>query len=91
MELKIYLIVLLSVSLITYILYYLDKKKSEKKKWRIKEKTLLLFSFLGGAIGGLLGMYVNRHKTKHLSFIIVNWLSFILQISLGIFIFIYFK
>ena len=53
------------VSLILCILMYIDKEKAIKKEWRISEKTLLVLGFFGGAIGGVLGMYLFRHKTKH--------------------------
>ena len=53
------------VSLILCILMYVDKEKAIKKEWRISEKTLLTLGFFGGAVGGVLGMYLFRHKTKH--------------------------
>ena len=56
------------VSLILCILMYVDKERAIKKEWRISEKTLLILGFLGGAIGGVLGMYLFRHKTKHNAF-----------------------
>jgi len=65
--------------MITYFLYVIDKNKAIKKERRIKEKTLLLFSFFLGSIGGILGMYLARHKTKHWYFVLINWLSFILH------------
>ncbi|WP_311594642.1 DUF1294 domain-containing protein [Priestia endophytica] len=34
----------------------------------MSEKTLFLIALLGGALGGIIGMYTYRHKTKHLSF-----------------------
>lgn len=47
---------------------YRDKAKATKKEWRIAEKTLFSVAILGGAIGGVLGMYLFRHKTRHNSF-----------------------
>lgn len=60
------------MSLIALILYKADKVKAEKKKWRIKEATLLGFGFFGGALGALAGMKLFRHKTKHWYFWAVN-------------------
>ena len=57
-----YVIVL---SLILLILMYTDKQKAIKQQWRISEKTLFILAIFGGAIGGVLGMYLFRHKTKH--------------------------
>ena len=74
------------VSLITYCLYASDKKRAKKGQWRIAEKTLLGFSFLGGAIGGCLAMQSLRHKTKHWYFHVVNLLGLIWQVSLLIYL-----
>ena len=41
------------ISVIAFVLYFADKKKAQKNKWRIKEATLLGFGFFGGAIGAL--------------------------------------
>lgn len=47
---------------------HMDKEKARKNKWRVSEKTLLSIAALGGSVGSLLGMYLFRHKTKHLKF-----------------------
>lgn len=57
-----YIIVL---SAISFILMGIDKSRAKNNKWRISEKTLLTIAFVGGASGGLIGMYVFRHKTQH--------------------------
>ena len=46
----------------------IDKEKAKLKKWRISEKTLFLLALFGGGIGGVIGIYTFRHKTKHLKF-----------------------
>lgn len=63
------------ISLITFILYGVDKQKAKKHKWRIPEKTLLGMCVIGGFLGGLLGMQVFHHKTKHWYFYAVAILS----------------
>ena len=45
-----------------------DKRRAKKKRWRIPEVTLLASALLGGSIGALAGMYLFRHKTRHLKF-----------------------
>ena len=74
---------LILLSLITFILYFADKKKAEKKKWRIPEKVLLLCSFLGGAFGGYPAMLLFRHKTKgeHWYFTFINILGLLIHIA----------
>ena len=78
----IYIAALAVISLITLILYGADKSKAKRRAWRIPEKVLLGFSFLGGAVGGLLGMVLFRHKTKHWYFWCVNFVGLLWQIGL---------
>lgn len=61
---------------------YLDKKRAIKNLWRIKEKTLFIFYFLGGFIGGIISMLIFHHKTKKFKFYIIFLLSTILHISI---------
>ena len=67
---RLFLIWILLLSLITLALYAADKGRAQRGKWRIAEKTLYLFGLLGGAVGGILGMRICRHKTKHPKFTI---------------------
>lgn len=83
MPLKILLIAYAAISFITFILYGADKSKARRGAWRIPEKALLGFSFFGGAVGGLLGMNLFRHKTKHWYFWAVNVLGLVVQIALA--------
>ena len=84
---------LILLSLITFVMYYSDKKKAEKKKWRIPEKVLLLSSFLGGAFGGYPAMLIFRHKTKgeHWYFTFINILGILVHAGLLILIAFVFK
>lgn len=79
---KIVYLWLLIMSVFTFFLYAADKKRAKKQEWRIRESTLILCSFLGGSVGAMLGMYVLRHKTQHLSFRILIPLSLILHIAI---------
>ena len=80
------LILLLALNLVTFLLYAVDKRKAQKVAWRIPEKTLLLFSFFGGAFGGRAGMLVCHHKTKHWYFTLVNLLGMLWQAALIVFL-----
>lgn len=66
--LTIYSIYLFIINLFTFVLYGVDKYKSKKKKWRIKESTLLCCSAIGGALGASIGMNLFHHKTLHTQF-----------------------
>lgn len=56
------------INIIGLLLMKTDKKRARQRKWRISEATIWTISFIGGSLGALIGMYIFRHKTKHLSF-----------------------
>ncbi|NLY80978.1 MAG: DUF1294 domain-containing protein [Lysinibacillus sp.] len=62
------IIYIIALSVISFILMGIDKSRAKNNKWRISEKTLFTLAIVGGACGGLVGMYVFRHKTKHARF-----------------------
>lgn len=59
-----------------------DKKKARRGAWRIPEATLLGIAVLGGSIGAIIGMYLFRHKTRHLKFSL--GLPLILAVQIGL-------
>ena len=71
----IFIVFLAVVSLAAFILYGVDKSRARRGAWRISEKALLCLSFFGGAAGGLLGMGLFCHKTRHWYFWAVNFLG----------------
>lgn len=77
----VYIIYLVIMSLGAIVLYKNDKKRAEKGKMRIKEKTLLQFSVFGGGLGSEIGRRIARHKTDKIYFSIVIYLSIIAQIA----------
>ena len=80
--LKYVIMYLIAINLITFFAMYLDKRKAKYGKWRISEQTLLILAIIGGSIGGIIGMYMFRHKTKKLRFTVGFPLVLILQIIL---------
>lgn len=60
----------LVMSLVTFIAFWLDKRKASKGQWRTPEKTLLMLCALSGWPGGLLAMRFVRHKTRKKKFTI---------------------
>ncbi|MGN1271214.1 MAG: DUF1294 domain-containing protein [Clostridia bacterium] len=58
------------INLIAFLAMYIDKRRAKKGRWRIKESTLFTLVLLGGGIGGIAGMYVFRHKTQKMQFVI---------------------
>lgn len=78
--------ILLTLNLITFIIYGIDKFKAKKAKWRIPESTLLLLAVIGGSIGAWLGLQVWRHKTQHKKFYIGIPMILTLQVIATIYI-----
>ena len=74
---------LAGINVITFILYGIDKYKAKKNKWRIPEKTLILFAVFGGSVGALLGIKIFHHKTLHKKFKYGVPAIFILQIAIA--------
>ncbi len=64
------LLYFLFINMFGFLIMWIDKRKAEKGKWRIQEKTLFIVTALGGGIGTIAGMYTFRHKTQKLNFVI---------------------
>lgn len=67
---KYIILYLIIINFISFLLVAIDKRKAIKNKYRISEKTFFIFSFIGGSLGTLLGMFQFHHKTKKLKFLI---------------------
>lgn len=80
---------LLIINAVGFVLMLVDKLKARKNKWRIPEKTLFLTAILGGSVGSLLGMYLVRHKTQHLTFTLGMPLILALQVVLAVWLVIF--
>ena len=77
---KILFIYLCIINATSFLLMLIDKIKAKHHRWRIPERILLGVSFIGGSIGGMLCMYLIRHKTLHKRFSIGIPLMFVLHI-----------
>ncbi len=75
---------LLSITVVTFFVYGIDKYKAKHGKWRISEATLLLLAALGGSIGAWCGMRAWHHKTLHKKFKYGVPAIFLLQIALAV-------
>lgn len=76
------IIYLIAINIIAFLAMFIDKKKAEKGKWRIKEATLLVLALIGGSIGEIIGMYLFHHKTQKPRFFIGVPVIIVLQILL---------
>ncbi|MGI6128993.1 MAG: DUF1294 domain-containing protein [bacterium] len=68
-----------------------DKYQACRGRWRVSERTLFAVAFSGGSAGILAGMFLFRHKIRHLWFmlgipailILQSWLLIRLLSSYG--------
>lgn len=85
----IYLYVIV-LSTITFSLFGIDKYKAIKNSRdnvnRISEKTLFLWSFLGGTIGSIIGMLLFRHKINKGTFLIKFFIVSLIQFEIIYFV-----
>ncbi len=75
-----------AINIIGFVLMGVDKIKSKTDSVRISEATFFVLSLFGGSLGTWAGMYVFRHKTKHLTFVIGIPLILFLQAALIIYL-----
>jgi len=73
---------LLVTNLIFFILMGQDKRCARQGKWRVPEKALFLATALFGGLGGVLGMKMFHHKTKHWYFRVFFPVLLVLQLTL---------
>ncbi len=77
---------LLLINALGLLLMLLDKRYAKKHRRRIPEATLMAVAALGGSAGGLAGMYLFHHKTKHPKFYIGIPVLLILQLALALYL-----
>ncbi|KFC18271.1 DUF1294 domain-containing protein [Chryseobacterium sp. FH1] len=76
---------LITISVISIILFGIDKWKAKKHQRRISESMLLLISFLGASLGSVLGMLIFNHKISKPGF----WLRLMVVVIVQILALIY--
>ena len=78
---KVAFLYVIIMNIIGVMMMRIDKSRAKRHAWRIPERTLFLISLLGGSVGSLAGMYLFRHKTKHMKFVIGMPLILLIQIA----------
>jgi len=68
-------------SILSFIMYAMDKSAAKKGAWRIQESTLHLVSLVGGWPGAIIAQQELRHKTQKQSFRAVFWVTAIVNSS----------
>ena len=75
-------VILAVLNLFSFALMAYDKRCAKAGKWRVPEKMLFLATACFGGLGGVLGMILCRHKTKHWYFQVFFPLMLAVQIGL---------
>ncbi|MEQ3281937.1 DUF1294 domain-containing protein [Finegoldia magna] len=81
----------LTINLITFLAFLIDKRKAIHNKYRISENVLILLCILAGFIGAMSSMIIFKHKLYKKKFTIsIPLISFVylvvfVLISQGIF------
>lgn len=76
------------VNLWAFALMGIDKRRAKKRgARRIRERTLFLSALLGGGLGGCLGMWCFRHKTKHWYFVVGMPLILLAEAALAVWLY----
>jgi uncharacterized membrane protein YsdA (DUF1294 family)/cold shock CspA family protein len=73
----------LLLSMVSYLMYWLDKEAAQRGAQRIPENTLHLVDLLGGWPGALIAQQRFRHKTAKASFQFVFWCSVLANLALA--------
>jgi len=60
---------LVAVNLLLFFVMGADKSRARRHVRRVPERTLFALCAAGGGLGGMLGMWVFRHKTRHMTFV----------------------
>lgn len=69
------------MSLITFVVYVIDKRAAERGRWRTKESKLHLLALLGGWPGAYFAQVNLRHKSSKSEFKQVFWVTVLLNIG----------
>lgn len=79
-KLEYVLIYFACINVISFIVFFLDKEKAKKDRWRIQERTLHTLSFFGGVIGSIAAMTVFHHKTRKTGFVAITLLAAVFNV-----------
>ena len=74
---------LITINIVAFMMYGIDKEKAKRGAWRIPESTLIGVALLGGSFGAWAGMKTFHHKTRKMKFRILVPIAIIIWLTLG--------
>jgi len=80
LKLPIYLAFIAAINIVTSGFYGYDKNQAIKKGRRVPELILHYLAVIGGAAGGIAGLFLFNHKTRKTNFIIILGVSLIIHL-----------
>lgn len=78
----IYCVALIVMSGVTFIAYWIDKRRAKRDGWRISERKLHTMELLGGWPGAIFARHWLRHKTVKASYRMMFWLIVVAHLVL---------
>lgn len=73
-------------SIVTFLVYAIDKAAAERGAWRTSESTLHVLSLTGGWPGALLAQQFQRHKSTKKDFRSTFWGTVVINVMLFVFL-----
>lgn len=70
-----------AMSIVTFIVYTIDKSAAQFGRWRTREATLHVLALAGGWPGALAAQQVLRHKSRKRPFRVVFWMTVVLNVA----------
>ncbi len=80
LRLPIYLAFIVAINIVTFGFYGFDKNQAIKKGGRVPELILHYLAIIGGATGGIAGLFLFNHKTSKTNFIIILGVSLLVHL-----------
>lgn len=72
------------INILSFGLFWFDKRAARAGRWRISEQTLLAISLLGGSPGAMAARHIFRHKTRKEPFRTRLALIIVLQVAAAV-------
>ncbi|MCL2672004.1 MAG: DUF1294 domain-containing protein [Clostridiales bacterium] len=76
------LFLVVAMSVITFWVFYLDRRRARHRQSRIPDLVLILLALCGGSIGAILAMAILKVKTRNPQFLVGLPLIFLVEATI---------